>query len=482
MFPFDRSAAEYGGRAAGPGGNGAVGVELRRARPLPRAARGGARRLVRRGRWSTSAPTSGGSCVDEAKHGGRRARDGCSPISTPVPWSAHPVPLARAIIDLEPIDARRAGGRRGSIARSPSACARCRDGVGDKIVRLRVRQRAASHRARARSRRDPGPQGLARCTSTSISVAPRSTGRSESGAPGTPSDPARSGATLSAATAAPRRARPRGASSISGEALMDSVERELARGLMQINRLRLVQLPPAREHRARAGRRAHRDHRPQRGGEDHPARGDRLGDVRDAGRPRQPRDDPPPRRTAARRGSRWSSSSRSARTHYRIVRTLNGAELYQDGDPGADREQHRCGDRARHPPPRDDAGGVLQYLLHRAEGAGRHGGHDAPRSGPSSSPACSATSGSARRRSGSRSGAPRCVPATRHCAGASPIWASSRVRKCGRANGSPRRRRPRRRRPRRQPRRNVGSRRCVPGGSSSSACGRPRSRWRPSSG
>ena len=102
--------------------------------------------------------------------------------------------------------------------------------------------------------------------------------------------------------------------------------------LMQIHRLRLRQLPPAREHRARVRRRADRHRRTQRGREDHPARGHRLGDVRHAGGPRQPGD---ASAGAARRpASRVEVELDFAlgAHHYRIVRTLSGAELYQDGD------------------------------------------------------------------------------------------------------------------------------------------------------
>ncbi len=67
---------------------------------------------------------------------------------------------------------------------------------------------------------------------------------------------------------------------------------------------------------------------------------------------------------------------------YRIVRSLNNAELYQDGDPspiansiGAVTE--RVTRLARH-----DAGRVLQHLLHRTEGAAVMARHDRPRAGP----------------------------------------------------------------------------------------------------
>ena len=91
---------------------------------------------------------------------------------------------------------------------------------------------------------------------------------------------------------------------------------------------------------------------------------------------------------------------------YRIVRSLNQAELYQDGDPAADRQQHRGRHRAGDPALGDDPGRVFQYLLHRAEGAGGHGGHERAGAGPVPLPGAGIRAAPGRPRTGSRRGAP----------------------------------------------------------------------------
>ena len=175
---------------------------------------------------------------------------------------------------------------------------------------------------------------------------------------------------------------------------------------MQIDRLRLRQLPAARGHRARARRRPHRHHRAQRRREDHAARGDRLGDVRHRRRPAAPG-----RRSggaARRRGPRCEVELDFAlgAHRYRVVRTLNGAELYQDSDAAPIANSLGAVTEQGHPAPGHDPRRVLQHLLHRAEGARGHGGDEAGRSGPSSSPGCWATSGCGWRRTGCARTAP----------------------------------------------------------------------------
>ena len=193
---------------------------------------------------------------------------------------------------------------------------------------------------------------------------------------------------------------------------------------------------------------------------------------------------PPPRRAAPRAGrgrdglrARRPPLPRRALAQRR--RALSGRRRRPD------RQQPRRGHRAGHPAPRHDPRGVLQHLLHRPEGARGHGGDDARRSGPSSSPACSATSGSARRRSGSRRSARRSAPGSRRCGRASAIPPSSTPRK--RAPRERRGRRHARRRPRaRSAWRRASERRlaeaAAPRGASCSSSGKRRSRSRRSSG
>ena len=72
-----------------------------------------------------------------------------------------------------------------------------------------------------------------------------------------------------------------------------------------------------------------------------------------------------------------SSTSSSAGTAIASVRGLTNAELYLDGAAAPDRGLGQRRERPAHAPARHDARGVLQHVLHRAEGAERDGGDGA---------------------------------------------------------------------------------------------------------
>ena len=373
--PTTGSPARVRRRARRPRASSARGgVELRRPRPLPRPARGRAAGLVRRGRSTTSSPNIVGRAgATRADHGVQGKGwllvdldDGAREADAGAAGAARHRPRADPSGDGTPPEV--------SCARSRSGCARHRRAAsptrscGSGCTTSRATSRASSTTRRsARSR----PR---RCTSISTSggrdVAARRSAwvRPAAGRP-CPSW---------CATISSRRPLP---AELDREALRAAGRRPDGRGrarrggrLMRINRLRLRQLPAARGHRARVRGRAS------------PASSGRTG----RGRPRileaiawamygMPRRAGQPGHASAAAGRRPRARVEVELDfalgphHYRIVRSLHGAELYPGRRSGADREQHRRGHRAGHPAPRHDPRRVLQHLLHRAEGARGHG-------------------------------------------------------------------------------------------------------------
>ena len=285
-----------------------------------------------------------------------------------------PVPLAREILDLEPIEADgiQAAAVNALIAERVAAV---RGGIADKVVRLRV-QNIPRHVARELDHaaiRALKADALHFHLDLRRPEIQRAVGI---GAPGRRQ-------TLPELVHSYLERRPLPAE-LDREAFVrlgDSAHRRRrarAGRLMQIHRLRLCQFPPARAHRARARRGPDRHRRPERRGQDDHSRGHRVGDVRHARRAWQPRDHSPARRAApVARGGRDGVQPRRAsvphRPHLERRRAVPGRRS------GADRELDRGRDRAGDAPARHDARGVLQYLLHRAEGARGHGGDDRAR-------------------------------------------------------------------------------------------------------
>ena len=106
-----------------------------------------------------------------------------------------------------------------------------------------------------------------------------------------------------------------------------------------------------------------------------------MGDLRVDGAPRhqghaalQPRARPFDGESRARvRAARRAVPCQSFAAYRRAV---------QGGRRGSHRRRHDRGDPAAHAPPRHDAAGVLQHLLHRTEGAAVPGSHEADGAGP----------------------------------------------------------------------------------------------------
>ena len=168
-------------------------------------------------------------------------------------------------------------------------------------------------------------------------------------------------------------------------------------------------------------------------------------------RARQPRHDPAPRRAAALARARWSSISRSARTATGSLRTLDGAELYQDGEAApiansigavTERVTRLLGMTPRR---------VLQHLLHRPEGTRRHGGDDGRRAGAVPLARARLRAPAARAgRAAHASAAAHCGPGSRRSqAGLVPIARALEAVARSRPSAWPRPSRARRRRPRR---------------------------------
>lgn len=136
VFPFDRSAAEYGGALLGLAEMApsewsyvALGHYHVQHEVAPRVWYAGSLEYVSPNLW--------GELVDEAKHGGPGKGWLLADLDAGT-VERHPVPLARAILDLEPIDAE--GLAAAAVnARIAERVRQVRDGVADKVVRLRVR-------------------------------------------------------------------------------------------------------------------------------------------------------------------------------------------------------------------------------------------------------------------------------------------------------------------------------------------------------
>ena len=155
---------------------------------------------------------------------------------------------------------------------------------------------------------------------------------------------------------------------------------------------------------------------PERGGEVHPAGGDRVGDLRLRGGARHERHAALRAGRTRARAWRWSCASRWAGTSTGWCARLHSAEAFLDGGGAAGGHHPRRGHAVPAGPPGDEPPGVLQHLLHRPEGAAvpRHDG--ARRSAAASSPPCWATSGCARRRSWRARAATSCATRSRGCA------------------------------------------------------------------
>jgi exonuclease SbcD len=136
VFPFDRSAAEYGGALLGLSEMApsewsyvALGHYHVQHEVAPRVWYAGSLEYVSPNLW--------GELLDEAKHGGPGKGWLLADLETGT-VERHPVALARAIIDLEPIDAEGLAATAVN-ARIAERVRQVRDGVADKVVRLRVR-------------------------------------------------------------------------------------------------------------------------------------------------------------------------------------------------------------------------------------------------------------------------------------------------------------------------------------------------------
>ena len=253
VFPFDRSGAEYGGAARRLAESCARRVDLRGPGPLPRAAPGGPRRLVRRCAGLRRAPTSGVSWRTD-RTTGSTGRAGCWWTWTPGRSERRPVPRGPRDPRPRADGGRRAVGRGQSTRLIAERVAAVPGGVPTRSSALRVLRRAAPRGPRARTTPRSGRSRPTRCISIWTCAAPRPSAPSASGRPG--------------------GGRPAGAgrSYLERRPLPAELDRDafvrLGRGadgrgragpggrLMQIHRLRLLQFPPAREHRARARRRA----------------------------------------------------------------------------------------------------------------------------------------------------------------------------------------------------------------------------------
>ena len=306
-------------------------------------------------RSSTSAPTPGVSCATRRRRacagkalaaGGPRHRHrGDRGRSCRGAAGARPAPARRQRLDRRRSSTggdRRAGWRRSRRHRRPGGPA---GGA----------RRAAARRPRARPRGASAPGRRRRCTSSSTcgGRSPTATDRRRARRAGGRRCPTRAATTSAGASCPPRSTAT--AFVRDGRGAHGRRRTRAGGGLMQIHRLRLVNFRQHEDYRARARRRPDRHRRAQRRGEDHAARGDRLGDVRHAGGARHPRhrSGGAARRPARRCGS--SSTSRSARTSYRVVRSLNQARALPGRRSRADRQQPRHGHREALPPAGDDA-------------------------------------------------------------------------------------------------------------------------------
>jgi exonuclease SbcD len=136
VFPFDRSGAEYGGALLGLSEMApsewsyvALGHYHVQHEVAPRVWYAGSLEYVSPNLW--------GELVDEARHGGPGKGWLLADLESGT-VERHPVPLARAILDLEPVDAEGLAADAVS-ARIAERVRQVRDGVADQVVRLRVR-------------------------------------------------------------------------------------------------------------------------------------------------------------------------------------------------------------------------------------------------------------------------------------------------------------------------------------------------------
>ena len=293
----------------------------------------------------------------------------------------HHMPASRALVSLDSIAARGMSAAELDIAiRRRVLGLRGWDRGEDRAPR-RAR-RAAPHRARARHARAARAEAARACTSSSTRAAPIRRVRAAIGGGRRP--------TLVEMVTAYLQRRPldeeldRAALVQLGlEYLKQADEAEaaaaaVAEGIGAPQQRCADELSAARRYADRFRFGAHWSHRRERIGKDDDPRGDRVGDLRHERSARHAGiDSPQPRRRArdrargARLRSGRTSIPRGARTHERGALPRWRVR--------SDRELDQRSDRAAHAPPRHDARGVLQHVLHRAERAERDGGNGAVR-------------------------------------------------------------------------------------------------------
>ena len=239
-------------------------------------------------------PNIWGELADEAEHG-VTGRAGCWRTSTAAGASGAECLPRGTVLDLEPVRAE--GKSAGAIdAVIAFRLATVPGGIADQIVRLVVFDIPRHVARELEPCRHPGLQGR-RAAFSPRSAAARAPAHRRRRSAGPAADAARAGLLVSGWTAVARRARPRGIRAPGPGA--DGCGRARSGGrLMQINRLRLVNFRQHENTELELGPGLTGHRRAQRRRQDHAARGHRLGDVRHAGRARQPGDAPAPRRAA----------------------------------------------------------------------------------------------------------------------------------------------------------------------------------------